>query len=538
MRPALLFPLSLAALLAAVPALAAEIDAASRIDSVTLYPDAAQVTRQAEVELPAGASRVLFHGLPAGIDPASLQISGEAEGRLTLGAAEARKAPAALPDGDLDRQLKALRAERGAAQVKIDALAAKLAMTQVYAQSGPHVGEEGLKPSDWNAAWDAVGAAMAKTGEDLRLARAEGEEIDARLKALEAARPAPGPKGALRDVAVDVEAAASGKARLALTYRLAGARWSPSYEAHLDTGGKDGKPALSLSRRAVVTQATGEDWADVRLTLAAFRATGAAAAPEPAPEAISFYEPPAPMASAARSDGALRNAPAPAAPMMAKAEQAQAQLEAGAYQSSFVAPGRVTLASDGSARTIALSSQNPQAELSWRIAPALDPRAFLSVHYVNGEEAPLLAAPVALYRDGALIGQERLPLVAPHEGGDLGFGVDERVSVKREPVRRKENEPGWFGQTKTETREFRTTIRNLHDFPIRAIVTDRAPYSENTAIGVELLPQTTAPSERDPDGKRGLLRWRFDLPAQASKDITLAYRLKWPADREVVIPAP
>jgi uncharacterized protein (TIGR02231 family) len=538
MRPALLFPLSFAALLAAVPALAAEIDAASRIDAVTLYPDAAQVTRQAEIDLPAGASRILFHGLPAGIDPASLQISGEAEGRLTLGAAEVRKAPASLHESDLDRQLKALRADRATAQVRIDALAAKLAMTQVYAQSGPDIGDEGLKPQDWNAAWDAVGAAMAKTGEDLRLARAAGEEIDARLKALEAARPTPGPKGATRDVAVDVEAAASGKARLVLTYRLAGARWSPSYEAHLDTGGKDGKPALSLSRRAIVTQATGEDWTDVRLTLAAFRATGAAAAPEPAPEAIAFYEPPAPMPAAARSDGALRNAPAPAAPMLAKAEQAQAQLEAGAYQASFVAPGRVSLASDGSARTIALSSQSPQADLAWRMAPALDPRAFLSVHYVNGEEAPLLAGPVALYRDGALIGQERLPLVAPHEAGDLGFGVDERVSVKREPVKRKENEPGWFGQTKTETREFRTTIRNLHDFPIHAVVTDRAPFSENAAIGVELLPQTTSPSEQDPDGKRGLLRWRFDLPAQASKDITLAYRMKWPADREVVIPAP
>lgn len=537
MRPVLLAALPLT-ILCLTPAHAGEVDAASRVDSVTLYPDAAVVTRLAEIDLPAGESRLVFHGLPGSLDPATLRVGGEGEARLILGAVDVRKAPAPAGDSDFDRQLKALQAERAAAQVKIDALAAKLAMMQVYSQSGPNIGEDGLKPQDWGAAWDAVGAGMAKTGEDLREARAAGDEIDARIKALEAARPARGPKGAARDVAVDVDTPSAGKFRLALTYRVAGARWTPAYEAHLDTGGKSGAPKLELSRRALVAQTTGEDWSDVALTLAAFRATGAVAAPEPIPQVIAFFEPPIPIAAAAKTDSASRNAPAaPApAPALAKAETRQAQLDAGAYQASFVAPGRVSLASDGSSKNIALSTQNPQAELSWRIAPALDPRAFLSAHFVNGEDAPLLAGPVAVYRDGALIGQEGLTLVAPHEAGDLGFGADERVTVQRAPVKRKENEPGWFGQTKVETREFKTIVRNLHDFPIRAVVTDQTPFSENTAIVVELLSQTTPPSEKDPDGKRGLLRWRFDLGANQSKELTLAYRMKWPADRDVIVP--
>ena len=147
---------------------------------------------------------------------------------------------------------------------------------------------------------------------------------------------------------------------------------------------------------------------------------------------------------------------------------------------------------------MALSSQSPQADLSWRRLPAVYRRAFLSAHYVNGEEATLLPGPVAIYRDGALVGQERLALVAPHEAGDLGFGADERVTVTRAPVKRKENEPGWFGQTKVETREFRTLVHNLHDFPIHAVVTDQAPFPENSAIVVELLPQTNRPTKRTP----------------------------------------
>ncbi|MGO8738175.1 mucoidy inhibitor MuiA family protein [Rhodoblastus sp.] len=538
--PPLAFSLlaSLLALYAAAPALAADIEAASRIDAVTVYPDAAVVNRVADADLPAGENRLILRGLPPGIDPASLRLRGEGDRSVLLGAVDLKKAPAA-GDSDFDKQMKALRDERAAAQVRIDALAAQLDMTRLYGHTAPDkVGEKGMKPEDWSAAWDAVGAAMARTGEALRAARLAGAAIDEKIAALEAARPAPGPGGATEDVAIDLTAPAAGKVRLFVSYRVAGARWTPTYEAHLSTGGKDGAPRLELARRALAAQETGEDWNDVKLTLATFAATGAAAAPEVEPQVIEFYQPPVPTAAMARPGGAMMSAREAAQAPRAKAEIVQAELNAGPYQASYAAPGRVSLPSGGDARNIALSTQTPQVELTWRISPALDPRAFLSVHYENGEEAPLLPGVVALYRDGELIGQDRLPLVAPHEGGDLGFGADERVIVRREPVRRKENEPGWFGRTKVETREFRTTLRNLHDFPVHAAVTDQTPYSENSAIVVELLPQTTPPDGKDPEGKRGLLRWRFDLAPNQSKDITLAYRMKWPADREVIMPAP
>jgi hypothetical protein len=106
----------------------------------------------------------------------------------------------------------------------------------------------------------------------------------------------------------------------------------------------------------------------------------------------------------------------------------------------------------------------------------------------------------------------------------------------RAPVSRKENEPLLFGKTRTETREVKTVLHKLHDFPIHAVVTDQTPYSENSAITVEILAQTTPPDEKAPDGKQGLLRWRFDLAPNEAKNLRLAYRIKWPADREVTVP--
>jgi uncharacterized protein (TIGR02231 family) len=541
MRKTRVAALSILALCAAAPALAAEIDAASRIDAVTLYPDAAMVTRVAEVDLPAGASRLVFHALPGGVDPASLRVSGEGDEKVLLGAIDARKAPALAGDSTLDTRLKSLLAERDAAQVKIDALSSKQEMMRRYSHAGPEkIGPDGkaLKPEDWGQAWDVIGAALEKVGLDLRAAHAAIAEIDVRIKALEAARPAPSIAGPTQDVAVDVEASAAGKVRLILNYRVAGARWTPAYDARLDTGPKDGKPHLELIRRAQIAQRTGEDWSDVSLSLAAFPAAGGTEAPKVEPQVIEFFQPPVALpagaAPQAKAASTLAAAPPPA-PM--RAAEAQARIDAGAYQATFRAPGKVSLASDGTTKNISLSTQQPETALSWRISPALDPRAFLSVHFVNGEEAPLLPGQISIYRDGAMVGRSRMAFAAPGEALDLGFGPDDRVTILRAPVKRKENEPSLFGQTKTETREVRTLVRNLHDFQIHAVVTDQTPYSENSAISVELLGQTTPPDEKAPDGKQGLLRWRFDLAPNESKELRLAYRMKWPADRDVVVPS-
>lgn len=529
--------LSILALCVAAPALGANIDADSRIEAVTLYPDAAVLTRAAEVELPAGSSLVVFRALPGAINPDSLRVSGEGDQTFLLGAIETKKAPQPAADNALETQLKNLQAERDAAQIKIDALHAKKAMVRHYSRANPEkLGADGkaLKPEDWPQAWDVIGAAVEKVGLDLHTARAAAAEIDARIKILEAARPAPSVSRPAQDVAVDVEATKAGKIRLVLNYRVAGARWTPAYDARLETGGK---PHLELIRRAVISQRTGEDWNDISLSLAAFQAAGGTEAPQVQPRIVDFVQPqaimPADAAPRAKAVSALDAAQA-TAPI--RAQQQQSRIEAGAFQALFQAPGKLSLASDGTTKNITLSTQKPETSLSWRISPALDPRSFLSAHFVNGEEAPLLPGPISIYRDGALVGQGRLVFAAPGAALDLGFGPDDRLTVSRAPVLRKENEPSLFGQTRTETREVKTILRNLHDFPVHAVVTDQTPYSENSAITVELLGQTTPPDEKAPDGKPGLLRWRFDLAPNETKNVLLAYRLKWPADREVTVP--
>ncbi|MBK9081650.1 MAG: mucoidy inhibitor MuiA family protein [Rhizobiales bacterium] len=557
MRP--LVPLARAAsalaLLAALPALADDLEAVSKIAAVVVYPDAASVTRVAEIDLPQGATTLIFRGLPAGLDPASLRVAGQAVAALAIGAVETRATPAkTTPSTELEAQIKALRAERESVQVTIDALDGKKQMMRRYGEASPEKLGEGkpLEVGQWAAAWDAVGAGLAKVNEELRLANAQAREIDEKIAAAESARQRAAPRVApRRDVAIALEADAATKATVRLTYNVAGASWKASYDARLDTSASATKPALEFVRRAAVTQRTGEDWTDVELSVSTTRANRGVAAPEVQPVRLYFWEAPVPVAMArpAARAGAAQDmaggkmmeaapaAPAPAAappPPPKPAVEQQATLEAGAFQASFKAPGRMSVPADGAQKSFRVSARALTPDLSVKASPLMEETAYLEAKIVNDEEAPLLPGDVAVFRDGGFVGTGRVGLVAPGDSTTLGFGADDRVKVTRVPVRRKENEPTWLGQTRTEIREFKTTVKNLHAFPVRATIVDQIPFTENSAIVVEQLPATTAPTEKQVGDKRGVMAWAWDLQPNEQKEVRLAYRMKWPADRDVV----
>jgi uncharacterized protein (TIGR02231 family) len=534
------------ALLVAAPALAGDIEAASHIDAVTVFPDAAAVQRITDVNLPAGDTVLTFKNLPMSLDPASLRVEGEGSGAIVIGAVDTSVAPTDVktPDSAIEAKLASLHAEREGWQSTIDALQAKRAMIQRYAQAGPEKLSPDAKPLDisqWSVAWDTVAVALAKLGDDLRPALAKARELDEQIKALEAERQRPAASHGPRRIAtVALSSDQAILAKIKLTYRVAGASWAPIYDATLDTSATGKK--IALSRRASLSQRTGEDWSDVTLTVSTARVAQATNAPDVTPWKIDFWQPllegavpaGAPRATdmAAKSAAPLAQAVTTARPPVA-AQESAAVAEGDAYSAEFKTAGRISLSSDGAQQSFLLSRLNAEPTLRIKTAPALDESAYLEAHFVDTEDAPLLAGAIALHRDGAYIGAGQMAFVAPGDSVDLGFGVDDKIKVQRVPVKRKENEPTWYNQTKIDQREFKTTVKNLHDFPVKVQVIDRLPFSENAAITVDLLPATTTPTEKQVGDKRGVMSWTLDLAPGEAKEVHLAYRLKWPADRDV-----
>ena len=156
---------------------------------------------------------------------------------------------------------------------------------------------------------------------------------------------------------------------------------------------------------------------------------------------------------------------------------------------------------------------------------------------MQSEDAPLLPGQVSIYRDGVYVGRGRMPAAGKDETVRLGFGADDKVKIERSVVKRNEGSAGLIVTTsKTDERSFKTSVRNGHDFPIRIAVQDQLPVSENEDIQVEMLPSTTPPTTANVHDKRGVLEWAFEAKPGEVKDISFAWRVRWPKDKGVVMP--
>jgi uncharacterized protein (TIGR02231 family) len=546
-------------------AAAAETELSSRIDRVTVFPDGAVVTRLGKTNLLQGASQIVLRGLPATIDPASIRVEGKGDGTFSVGAVDVRITPGdAKPvlDTVLEEKLRTLRDEKEKLSGQIGAIESKRATIERFAQVGPDkLGPDGkaLPVADWPAVFEAIGTALVKVQDELRGTRNRLSNVEAEIAALERARPQAGRPGApKRDIAIAVEAPQPVAAEFTVTYRVTGANWTPTYEARLTTTGE--KPEIALTRRAEIRQRSGEAWDDVALTLSTTRSTGGTRAPDLTPMQVAFFEPQIMAEARARAQALARKAEAekaapasalqrraagmavPAAPApedsLAKpviaADVTEAAIEAGAYQANFQVPGRATIPQDGNSKTVTLTQRKAEATLAARTVPELEQKAYLEAGFTHDEEAPLLAGRIALHRDGTYVGMGQFNLVAPGDKVELGFGADDRIKVSFAPVKRRENEPSWLGQTRTDLREFRTVVKSLHAKPVKVTVLERIPFSESSGITVETIAaQTTPPTEKQVGDRRGVASWTFDLAAGAEKEIKLAYRIKWPGDREL-----
>ncbi len=533
----------------ASPSWGADVDATSAIDTVTVYPDGATVTRVISLDLASGDSTLVARDFPLSLDPSSIRVEGEAGAKLTIGAVDARPpraAPVNLPE--LDKRIEALSDQRADLQGAIDAANARRKFAERFAEASPAgLGDKGeARPiAEWRAAFAAVSEEVATADTAVRDATRKMREIDRQIAQLEAERKATPPSKL--EVRIDVASAAATKATLRVTYAVRNARWLPLYDARLDTGTKDRKPQLELVRRAEVTQSTGEDWSNVTLGVSTVRIARGGSAPELGSLVAQYPQVPKPRALGSVAETAM---PAPAPPPMLRkieaaqdkdlpaqrADELQAVAEIGGFQATFKIPGRVSLGAAEGAKSLRIASMSVPADLAVRAAPVQDPTAFLEASFKQTDDATLLPGKVAIYRDGVFIGRGKLSASAKDDIVRLGFGADDKVRIERAVLKRNEGSAGLLVTTsKTDERAFKTTVRNGHDFPIHVAIEDQLPVSEVEDIVVEMLPATTPPTAKDIRDKRGVLEWSFDAKPGEVRDINFAWRIRWPKDKTMVI---
>jgi uncharacterized protein (TIGR02231 family) len=159
--------------------------------------------------------------------------------------------------------------------------------------------------------------------------------------------------------------------------------------------------------------------------------------------------------------------------------------------------------------------------------PLVDQTAYLSAEVTNTTGQPILPGPAILYADAAMVGGTTLDLIPQNGEATIGFGPINGLTLERTVPSRTEGEEGVLTSSNRKEETAVITVKNLtgEAWPVR--LTDRVPYSEQDDLEITWQAEPM-PSTRDPEGKRGLLVWEFEIAPGASETITLGSKIAWP----------
>ena len=238
----------------------------SKVSSVTLFLSGAQVTRTAQASLQTGITELTFTGLSQNIDPNTIRLTGE--GSFTIISVNSRinylKAQKTVKD---EESLKAKKKQLENLLEDIDAQKAVLATEENLLKANQKIGsaEKGTTTLELKSAADFFRARFTELSEKrlamVRKEQSTREELDRVNDQLgEASREEVTPTG---EIVVQVMTREPITAKFRLSYLVRSASWKPEFDLRLD----DISQPLELSRRAKISQNSGEEWKDVKLTL-------------------------------------------------------------------------------------------------------------------------------------------------------------------------------------------------------------------------------------------------------------------------------
>ena len=500
------------------------------IEAVTVYPSSAIVTRSGQVNVPAGASVLVINNLPARLDPARLQLSmGSSDIRLgNLQIQEIHGGQLSnAQEGELRQQLTGLQDER---QAIVDRIAtAESALRLLDSLSAGGQGPV-LTGDQLSTLLGVMSQNSAEARERIREANVELREADQRIEQvqfeLDQIATAQAVTSQLR-IALQSDGAVT--TDMSLSYPQQAASWSWAYEARLDTDARQ----LDLFRQASVVQGTGEDWADVTLTLSTTAPSGNVQTPDLRPQFVDLTPPvaPAPAPALSAQRGVLEEAIVTGS--FVRPSFDAATVVDTRYQLDYVIPGQVTLNADRQPQVFPVDRNQLSVELVSRTVPSLDARAYLEARFDFGGESPFQSAQVQLYRDGAFIGSARSPEMLPGQTVRMPFGIDQRIEVQRFDEQQDSRNAGIFGRSDVREERIRYEITSRHPAPVELELLDRIPVSRHADISVSLPREATSANDTDVDGEAGLLLWRLHLAPQQTETVRHYYDVRHPRDANI-----
>jgi uncharacterized protein (TIGR02231 family) len=520
------------------------IEVTAAVTAVTVYSEQARITACAEVALKAGAHKLVIDDLPLTLDVASLRAGGSGTAQVRVHGVDVRRRHHEEPPVATVRELEA-RIEELEDELKVI-----VDGQEVLEAQGRYL--DGLRSASEQF---ARGLALGRTsiedqakisrslqeqdtalrGEARALER-KGREVNRtldkvrrELEQIKSARPRES-----NQAVIELEVMSPGEFQAELVYNVSRAAWKPIYDVRLIQA-EDGH-VLEVLAIAQITQSTGQDWRDVDLTVSTARTEMNRRLPELKPWYVDVFRPPvaraapAPLkgsaARQARFGATLSDA---AVDIAAEPAMATVMTEEGGATVNFGVAKKGQIPSDGSPHKTMLFESRQPASVDYIAVPKLTDAAFRRMRATNAGTVPLLAGTVQLFVGERYVGASRIDYVPAGDDVEMMLGVEERVTVKRELVRRDVDKARLRDKRQIQY-GYEITIKNLLSESVDVEVHDHLPVSRHEDIKIKLLDCSPEPTERD---ELNLMEWHLKLDAGAEDRVVYQYQVEHPRSIKV-----
>jgi uncharacterized protein (TIGR02231 family) len=500
------------------------------IVSVTVFPDRARITRRGLVRLAEGEQRVTIGPLPLALLRDSVRVAGHGSATvLGVDLATRRRPQSADPAvAEIKQRLR----EIGASLAELDdadavATARERFLNRVATRAASgfsDVARAGDFADDIDGQLIRVKQGRRERERQREMLTKEKGAAERRLTDLRGDRM---PDELVAEVALEVGQA--GELELELSYVTSGAGWHSSYDLRL------AGERVTLNWFGLIAQQTGEHWPECQLRLSTARPSGALDVPELDPWYVDRLRPlpPRPLAYGAAADAMTMAAPAGAPqPKMARAALVQEEVaivQQGQTSATYTPSRPVAVPSDGTTHRTVVAELEFEARLDHITAPVLVEEATLRATVRNTSQHTLPDATAALFHEGDFVGSAHVEAWAPEEERELALGVDDRVRVERELVRRSATK-ATLGTSRRVEAEYQITVANHSPRTINLTVLDQLPVSRDGQIVVRETVAKPDPAERS---ELGVVTWKAELEMGARAQFHLGFRVEAPKGVEI-----
>lgn len=522
---------------------AAGSEGESRVRSVVIYPDRAQVTRAREVECGERVA-VVFSGLPPAAEVGSLRAaisSGRVEGLRSevrpRAAAFAREVEQIDEDlhrlGQQQQQINDARA-RGGAQARVaqgyGEVAARLVSREMSEAPAGRADAATPDVAAWRVALDGLlQARLAAVGERVEL-DGKQRELTRRMDELRERRRLLSASAARSELAAEllVTCPVGQRARVDLSYLVGGAAWSAAHEARL--GGDAREEQVELSSYATITQSTGEDWRGAELIVSTAVPRQSATPPELQPLRVyaTAREPPRRVLVTREEFNRHTSntiSADPAKPQGGKNSGVRAEDQGLSVQ--FIAPEPGEVRGDGTPTRVLIARRILPAQVRYRTVPKLLPYVFRVAEVSNIAGYPLLPGPLDAYRRQQFMARYDIERVAAGERFPLSFGLEEGLKVRRQVIEEMEVDRGVLGRARRHRFAYRLEVQSFLGRAEEVELSEHVPVSEIDDVKVALDPRTSGGYELK--AADGIVTWRVSLRAGEQRNLELRYAVDVPA---------